>query len=240
MSVNFPLSLGARPASRAGGSTVALPVNLGGPGLLAPNVTARESRALPAVAAAAPIAQPQRALEVATQARENPGVTLSQLVEADLKPVLDAVIHAQSDRSGAPTPTEVERVVAREIGADPVLVAVASSVVRANTQAADAVLYWVASADLDLYERATRAAVRETLLAKIPVLTTQAPSGGQPGPGDSGARMMALETAVDGLEATVKSVDSTVKNLNAQITDLTTRVERLEGGGPSSAKTKKQ
>jgi hypothetical protein len=237
MSVNFPLSLGARPAPAAGGSTVALPIGLGGGrlGALARAVTARESPALRAVAAAAPIAQPQRALEVAKEARDNPEVTLGKLVDADLKPVLDKVIQAQRDRSGAPTPSGVERVVAREVGADPVLVAVASSVLRTNAQATDAALYWVALANLDLHERATRAAVRETLLDRIPVLPT--PSGGQPRPDDSDARMTAFEAALSGFDATVKSLDTAVKNLDARIADLTARVERLEGGGKTSAET---
>jgi len=234
MTVNIPVNLGPPAASAAGGGPLTLPLGIGGAvSKLASAVGSREARALRAVAAAAPIARPRRALEVAKEAREDPGASFGKAAEIDLKPVLEKVVQAQQDRSGAPTPTGIERAVAREVGADPVLVAAASSVVKGSDAAADASLYWVASVNLDLYERATRAAVRESLLDTIPPQQSQARLD------EIEARVTSLDTAVAGIDTTVKTIDTTLKSIDTRVTDLNTRVERLEGGMQQTKSTRK-
>jgi hypothetical protein len=210
MTVSIPVSLGPPAASVARRGAVTLP--LGGVGGRLGAVGRREARILRAVAAAAPIARPRRALEVAREVRDDPGASFDNVVVNELNPVLEKIAQAMQDRSGAPTPTDVERAVAREIGADPVLVAAASSVVKDSDPAADASLYWVASVNLDLHERATRAAVREKLLDTIPSEQSQ---------------------------ARIDQVEAKVSGLDTRLTDLNTRVERLEGRTPPTKSTQK-
>jgi hypothetical protein len=170
----------------------------------------REQAVLRAVAAAVALSHTADSLTVAREAQEeddDPGARFAAVVavEGDLRIVLDEVVRVQGDRSGAPSASEEQRVVAQAVGADPVLVAAAHSKVVGNNKTGPAAGQWVAVVDAPLLERAARAAARRELVSR-PTASSS--------------------TDIKQLE---EKIDKGFKEVKDQITALDYRVGKLEG-----------
>jgi len=202
MSIRIPLTSQPQPAvtaATAGGLRLGLPVAIGASGA---TTSARELQALRAVAAAAALADPKKALEIVKVAKDTPGAPIGKVKIDDLAPVLQEVVHVQEDRSRAPSAGERQVAVARAIGADSALVAAAFSEVDGNAAATESSLNWVASVDPALLERAANAAARETLFDLIPSQQT---------------RLERIEKRLDGVEERVKKLEDAGRNAGWQI-----------------------
>ena len=132
----------------------------------------RDAQVLRAVAAAASLSTPRRALELAQEARDNPenviAPTLTDEQKRGLNSMLLAVTRVQDDRSGAPIPNAAHQAVARAVGVDPVLVAAAHAEIERDDTVADPGLQWVASVNGELLDHAARAGAREKQLGLVP------------------------------------------------------------------------
>jgi hypothetical protein len=122
------------------------------------SVSGRQLEVLRAVAAAAALADPTRALQKVKDVR-NPGAPVVGVDENDLAPVLDSVVRAQEDRSGAAGDAR-QKEVAQRLGVDSRLVVAALAGIEGNNAALQASLNWVANENVALLERAAVAANR--------------------------------------------------------------------------------
>jgi hypothetical protein len=197
VTVRIPLRLPGLPAAVAAPaqrSPVTLPIGIGGSfGGTTSTVGAREGQTLRAVAAAASLADVKRALEVAKEARDKPGDSIGNVDANSLLPVLNAVVRVREDRSRGSASTDHQKAVAQAIGADPELVAAAFPQVESNANATGSSLYWVASLDVELLDRAAKAAAREKLFDLIP---------------DQQTRLERLERRVDDLDSRVTNMEN--------------------------------
>lgn len=162
MSVQVPLRLAAGPAPVARGAALRFPaLSLGG-GVASDE---RENRVLRAIAAAATLKAPKKALALVQSAKDDPASVIVEDIDAKVVAVIDAVTNAADVAPSNVTPDATHRAVAAAVGADPILVKVASD--KLADDAVDAVRCWVGSLDVTLLERGGRAAVRVKLL-KLP------------------------------------------------------------------------
>jgi len=214
MGVTIPFTSPA--ASAGGGQTggVLIPLRFGagtfGTATGAAGLQEREQAVLRAVSAAVALSHTGESLTIARAAQEvddDPGARFAAVVavEGDLRIVLDEVVRVQGDRSGAPSASEEQRVVAQAVGADPVLVAAAHSKVVGNNKTGPAAGQWVAVVDAPLLERAARAAARRELVSR-PTATSS--------------------TDLKQLE---EKIDKGFKEVKDQIAALDYRVQKLEG-----------
>ena len=197
--IKIPLtSSSSGTADAAPGVRLALPFSVSG-------TTGRQAEVLRAVAAAAALADSTGALQKVKDTR-NPEVAVAAVVDADLEPVLDAVVRAQGDRSGAAGDNRQQEV-ALSVGVDSRLVLAALKVMQADADALEASLNWVATVDLALLERAAIAANRRSDL--IPSQQAQ--------PQRLNDQVTTLKGRVDQVAADVDQIDANIKELVAKL-----------------------
>jgi hypothetical protein len=158
----------------------------------------------------------------------NLNAAVGAVADDDLKPILDAVVLAQADRTGAAGDNRQQEV-ASSVGVDSRLVVAAQRVMQANAEALAASRNWVAAIDLALLERAAIAAHRRSDL--IPGQQAQSQHLNE--------QVTALKTRVDEVAASVDEIKvgigkfaDEVRQLGASINEridrLDERVKRLE------------
>jgi methyl-accepting chemotaxis protein len=195
-------------AQEAPGVRLALPFGVSG-------TTGRQAEVLRAVAAAAALADPTGALQKIKDTR-NLEAPVAGVVDADLAPVLDAVVRAQGDRSGAAGDNRQQEV-SLSVGVDSRLVLAALQVMKANANALTASLNWVATVDLALLERAAIAANRRSDLI---------PSQAQPQRLND--EVTALKGRVDQVVADVNQINANINQLPGVLGRLNDRIDQLD------------
>lgn len=179
MSLSIPLRVGAD-----GGTGGTLPgARLAVPPVLGPGLTStgtalhrRAAEQLRAAAAAVAVTHPKQALKLVKDAREKPDEVILDDNGDPLKKLLTAISDVQDDRSKAPKPDELELTVARAVGADSVHVAAATATIdkeNPDDPVSTSGRHWVVSLDVNLLERAVRAAVRARALRHVPDQSTR-------------------------------------------------------------------
>lgn len=190
MSVQIPLNGSAQTATAARGVTIPI-----GGSVQVPRVfgSSREEKVIRAVAAAAALADPAAALELARQAVNDPGTVAGNTVD---RPTLDPVLQkvaAAVDAPAAAQPTTEQRAAARAVNVDAALVAAAQSAVQAGGEAAATeAREWVADIEPVLLERAAQAGLRQRNIDFVPAKAAASLS--------TASRLDALELRVKALE----------------------------------------
>jgi methyl-accepting chemotaxis protein len=186
------------------GIRLGLPIGVG-------SASGLQEQVFRAVAAAVALADPQQAQQTVKDAR-NPAEDVGAVDRNDLTPVLTEVVRVREDRSRA-TVTDQHRQIAQAVGADPALVAAAFSKVNgaANANARRSGLNWIASVDVDLLERAARAASRRFDLIPSPQ-----------------SRLEHLEDQVKGVDVRVGQVDARIGQVDARVDQVDGRVGQID------------
>jgi hypothetical protein len=213
--IRIPLTTSSSPGTALTASGLRLPVPFGAIG-----TSGRQAEVLRAVAAAAALADPTGTSQKVKDTR-NPDTAVEAVDDDDLKPVLDAVVRVQADRTGAAGDSRQQEV-ASSVG-------VAQQVMQANAEALEASQNWVAAIDLPLLERAAVAAHRRSDL--IPGQQAQSQRLNE--------QVTALKTRVDGVATAVDEIKAAINTLadevrqagasiNDRIDQLDTRVGQID------------
>jgi hypothetical protein len=220
--IRIPLTTSSSPGTALTASGLRLPVPFGAIG-----TSGRPAEVLRAVAAAAALADPTGTSQKVKDTR-NPDTAVEAVDDDDLKPVLDAVVRVQADRTGAAGDSRQQEV-ASSVGVDSRLVVAAQQVMQANAEALEASQNWVAAIDLPLLERAAVAAHRRSDL--IPGQQAQSQRLNE--------QVTALKTRVDGVATAVDEIKAAINTLadevrqagasiNDRIDQLDTRVGQID------------
>ncbi|WP_148306598.1 hypothetical protein [Gemmatirosa kalamazoonensis] len=215
--MTIPIGGGSAGSGAAAG--INIPLGIGVPAL-GTGASTRETQILRAVAAAAALEDPANALELARQARDDPGSVVAPTIDAaKLALVVDAVDRRRTDGTGAPSITALHTAAAGAIGASAALVAAGDAVLADRTNGSlPQALAWVASIDATLLERAALAGERRRELDRIAAPAATVVND----------RIDQLETRVGTIDTRVTSLDTRVTNLDTRLTALEARVTALE------------
>jgi hypothetical protein len=169
MAVNIPLGLAAAPAAPVAPG-LNIPLGLGQTAAVVGEASQREVQVVRAVAAAAALAAPGKALQIAKAAKDDPAAFAEPAIAENLlSPILAAVDRAMADRQVDPPPTARQIAAARAVGADPVLVAAAQAALQAGPRdAAETAMIWVAAINPQRLEAAAGAGARRRQLELVP------------------------------------------------------------------------
>jgi hypothetical protein len=198
------IALGPRPQPASGtsappGIRLNLPIRLGS-GAPSTLTDGRKTAVLNAVAAAVALKMPGNALETAKDIRDEPQKAIPSWwdkdLPADLSDLLDHVNTYQADRTNAPTASTLQQAVAREVDADPVLVAAAAEFLDDKENAVSDATAWVAMIDSQVLDRAARAAAKARGFSYVPspIVLVE----------DLGKRVQKLETDVVDIKRRLK------------------------------------
>jgi hypothetical protein len=169
--LNIPLGFAAGPQAAPVASGLNIPLGLGQTAALVGDASQREVQVVRAVAAAAALAAPGKALQIAKAAKDDPAAFAEPAAIAEnlLSPILAAVDRAMADRQVDPPPTARQIAAARAVGADPVLVAAAQAALQAGPRdAAETAMIWVAAINPQRLEAAAGAGARRRQLELVP------------------------------------------------------------------------